>query len=372
MSLNLVVLLYLIASVLFIQALKGLSHPTTSRTRQHLRHGRHGRSRVFTTVALIVEAARRRTRRRRPRLGRARRGRRRHGRHPDGQAGRDDQDAGTGRLHAFDDRPGGGLHRDRRRGRALGVQHRRQGRADPGGQPARALHRHLRRRDHLLRLGHRLRQAVGQVQVPPVPGRAGHVPRPAPAEPGAGPGDARLRRLVLHDPAVGAVLADDAHRLRARRADHHPDRRRRHAGRGLDAQQLLGLGRGRHRLLAQQPDADHRRLAGRLVRRDPVLHHVQGDEPVVLQRDPGRLRRRDRRAPRPPAAKEQRPVKSGSADDAAFLLANADSRDRRARLRPGGGPRAASAEGADRQARSTRASTSSTRSIRWPAGCRGT
>ena len=30
-SLNLVTLLYLIASVCFIQALKGLSHPTTSR-----------------------------------------------------------------------------------------------------------------------------------------------------------------------------------------------------------------------------------------------------------------------------------------------------------------------------------------------------
>ena len=30
MSMNLVVLLYLVASILFIQALKGLSHPTTS------------------------------------------------------------------------------------------------------------------------------------------------------------------------------------------------------------------------------------------------------------------------------------------------------------------------------------------------------
>ena len=39
-------------------------------------------------------------------------------------------------------------------------------------------------------------------------------------------------------------------------------------------------------------DADHCRLAGGLVGRDPELHHVQGDEPLVLQRDPGRLRRR--------------------------------------------------------------------------------
>ena len=36
-------------------------------------------------------------------------------------------------------------------------------------------------------------------------------------------------------------------------------------------------------------------ISGSLVgslRCDPVLHHVQGDEPVVLQRDPRRLRRR--------------------------------------------------------------------------------
>ncbi len=39
--------------------------------------------------------------------------------------------------------------------------------------------------------------------------------------------------------------------VRAGRADHHPDRRRRHAGGGIDAQLLLGLGRGRHRLLAE-------------------------------------------------------------------------------------------------------------------------
>ncbi len=42
--------------------------------------------------------------------------------------------------------------------------------------------------------------------------------------------------------------------------------------------------------------ADHHRRAGRLVGRDPLLHHVQGDEPLVLQRHPGRLRRRGGRA----------------------------------------------------------------------------
>ncbi len=72
------------------------------------------------------------------------------------------------------------------------------------------------------------------------------------------------------------------------------DRRRGHAGGRLDAQLLLGLGRGGHRLHAAEPPADHHRRAGRLLGRDPQLHHVQGDEPLDHQRDPGRLRRRGR------------------------------------------------------------------------------
>jgi len=36
---------------------------------------------------------------------------------------------------------------------------------------------------------------------------------------------------------------------------------------------------------------DHHRRAGRLVGRDPVLHHVQGDEPQLHLGDRGRLRR---------------------------------------------------------------------------------
>jgi NAD(P) transhydrogenase subunit beta len=51
------------------------------------------------------------------------------------------------------------------------------------------------------------------------------------------------------------------------------------------------------------------------------LHHVQGDEPLVLQRDPGRLRRRGGRG----GGRRAAPVKSGSADDAAFMLGNAES-----------------------------------------------
>jgi NAD(P) transhydrogenase subunit beta len=56
MSMNLVTLLYLVASVCFIQALKGLSHPTTS-IRGNL-FGMVGMAiAVFTTAALIVQLA---------------------------------------------------------------------------------------------------------------------------------------------------------------------------------------------------------------------------------------------------------------------------------------------------------------------------
>jgi H+-translocating NAD(P) transhydrogenase subunit beta len=56
MSLNLVTLLYLVASVCFIQALKGLSHPTTS-IRGNM-FGMVGMAiAAFTTVALIVKLA---------------------------------------------------------------------------------------------------------------------------------------------------------------------------------------------------------------------------------------------------------------------------------------------------------------------------
>ena len=54
MSMNLVVLLYLVASVCFIQALKGLSHPTTARRGNVF--GMSGMAiALLTTVALILK-----------------------------------------------------------------------------------------------------------------------------------------------------------------------------------------------------------------------------------------------------------------------------------------------------------------------------
>ncbi|MBP7920645.1 MAG: NAD(P)(+) transhydrogenase (Re/Si-specific) subunit beta, partial [Limnohabitans sp.] len=56
MSMNLVVLLYLVASICFIQALKGLSHPTTS-IRGNV-FGMTGMAiAVITTGALIINIA---------------------------------------------------------------------------------------------------------------------------------------------------------------------------------------------------------------------------------------------------------------------------------------------------------------------------
>ena len=125
-SMNLVTLLYLVASVCFIQALKGLSSPSTARTgntfgmtgmaiaavttvalilklKAEIGH-RHGMGYGLVIVGLVVGGAHRRLR---------------------GQEGRDDQDAGTGRGDALADRPGRGLHRGGRGVGAVGLQHRR-------------------------------------------------------------------------------------------------------------------------------------------------------------------------------------------------------------------------------------------------------
>ena len=56
MSMNLVTLLYLVASICFIQALKGLSHPNTSRTGNAF--GMAGMAiAAVTTAALVAKLA---------------------------------------------------------------------------------------------------------------------------------------------------------------------------------------------------------------------------------------------------------------------------------------------------------------------------
>ena len=137
MSLNLVTLLYLVASICFIQALKGLSHPTTS-IRGNL-FGMVGMAiAVLTTAALIVKLHAQIAPRGRPRLGAARPGGRRRLRRLARQDGRDDQDARAGGVLPQHDRPGRGVHRRRRGGRALCLRHRpRKGRRRrPDSRPA--------------------------------------------------------------------------------------------------------------------------------------------------------------------------------------------------------------------------------------------
>ena len=47
----------------------------------------------------------------------------------------------------------------------------------------------------------------------------------------------------------------------------------------------VGLGGGWYRLFAQQPNADHRGLAGGQLRGHPLLYHVQGNEQAVFVGD---------------------------------------------------------------------------------------
>ena len=163
----------------------------------------------------------------------------------------------------------------------------------PEGEPDRDVARRRDRRRHVHRLDHRVPQALRahERRADPAAGAPRHQYR-------ARGRDRAADRLVRAHRELLRVLAADARGLRVRRAHHHPDRRRRHAGRDLDAQLLFGLGRGRHRLHARQLGADHHRRAGRLLGRDPLLHHVQGDEPQLHLGHSRRLRRRGRGAGR--------------------------------------------------------------------------
>ena len=100
----------------------------------------------------------------------------------------------------------------------------------------------------------------------------------------------RLPAGARHRRRPDAAHRDDGGRATVRHSHGDGHRRRRHAGGGVDAQQLLRLGRGGHGLHARQRPADRHRRAGRLLGRDPLLHHVPGDEPQLHERHRRRLR----------------------------------------------------------------------------------
>ena len=184
LSPNQVALLYLVASVLFILALKGLSHPLSAR--QGNRFGIVGmviavlvtfavtQNVWFSLGALVVGglvgwyAAKRVEMTQMPELVAA--------------------------MHSLV-----GLAAVLIATAVVSTPDRVQpGRPDPRRQPHRALPRHLHRRDDVLGLGDRLRQAgrPGQ-QVPAVLERAHRVQGPADGQPADVPGDDRLRHRVL-------------------------------------------------------------------------------------------------------------------------------------------------------------------------------
>ncbi len=105
------------------------------------------------------------------------------------------------------------------------------------------------------------------------------------------------------------------------RAHGGRDRRCRHAGRRVDVEFLFRLGGGGSRIHVEKPPADHHRRTGRQLRRDPVLHHVRGDEPQFHQRHPGRFRQRGGG----PAAEVEGTVKEFSVDDTVEMLDEAQS-----------------------------------------------
>ncbi len=154
MNANLSAVFYLVAGVLFILSLRGLSSPASSPPRQLLRHDRHGdrggdhaRQRIRRPTAsawlLVI-------------LGVAIGGGDRRG---DRAPGADDVDAGTGRGVPLAGRHGRGAGRGRRLLRAGGLRHRH-ARQHPSAEPGRDVARRRHRRADLHRLGDRVPEAV--------------------------------------------------------------------------------------------------------------------------------------------------------------------------------------------------------------------
>ena len=111
------------------------------------------------------------------------------------------------------------------------------------GHPSRRdLHRRLDRRGHVLRIGHRVRKLSARISGKPLllPGRHCDQPRRLAGR------SSWFDRVVRASPPISPACCSLVMSTRAavRPAPGDGDRRRRHAGRRLDAQQLFGLGGG--------------------------------------------------------------------------------------------------------------------------------
>ncbi len=234
LSMNVVVLLYLVASVCFIQALKGLSHPTTSRRGNAF--GMAGMAiAMATTIALIYKLA--------------------------------PQIATTGMVWVLADcwsaAPPAPLMANKvemtKMPELVAFMHSMIGlaavfiaiaavaepwafgiaaawRRDPHWQPHRARYRRVRWRDHVLRVGDRVRQAFRQIQISDCSRVRRLCSRSAHAEPRACDRHVCVRRVVCNDAGVVCILGDACDCVCAWGADHHSDWRRRYAGGGVDAE----------------------------------------------------------------------------------------------------------------------------------------
>ena len=154
MNANLAAILYLVAGVLFILSLRGLSSPAIVPPGQSVRHDRHG-DRGRHHARQSSAGGRRRLGAGYPRHRHRRRHRRR-----DRPPGADDLDAGTGRSLPLAGRHGRGAGRRRRVLCARSLRHRqarRHSRLEPGRNVARRRHR----RADLHRLGDRVPEAFG-------------------------------------------------------------------------------------------------------------------------------------------------------------------------------------------------------------------
>ena len=291
MSMNLITVLYLVASICFIQALKGLVAPDDLASRATCSACSAWVLAVLTTVALIYKLG--------AEIATAGIGYvivgllvGRYCRYRDGQACGNDQDARAGRLHAQHDRPGCGVF----------IAIAAVGRAAVLGYRCRTGPMRFRpvtvwNCSSVLAIGAITFSgsviAFGKLsgkykfrlfQGAPVQFKGQHWVNLAIglAILGFWVCVVHLHRLILTAFAILLALA-----FVIGRADHHPDWRLQTLPvvvsmlNSYSGWAAAGIG-----LLAEQLDADHRRLPGGLLRRYPLVHHVQGDEPLVLQRDP--------------------------------------------------------------------------------------